>query len=106
MYTKLTIPILFILLMLTSSIAGCILDLDRMDNTAYSPNSGSCDGAPIGHSDDGVLRILTYDINAISDEMINQFTNQTGFQVELIRTDDAGGILEQMLQTKDAQQAD
>jgi thiamine transport system substrate-binding protein len=93
-------------MMLTSSMVGCIFDLDGSENTIYSPNSGSCDGAPIGHSDDGALRILTYDINAISDEMITQFTNQSGYQVEIIRTEDAGGILEQMLQTKNAQQAD
>ena len=106
MNTKLTMPIIFLLMMLTSSMVGCIFDLDGSENTIYSPNSGSCDGAPIGHSDDGALRILTYDINAISDEMITQFTNQSGYQVEIIRTEDAGGILEQMLQTKNAQQAD
>jgi thiamine transport system substrate-binding protein len=106
MNTKLGMPILFLFMMLNSSMAGCISDLDGTQNTTYSPNSGSCDGAPIGHSDDGSLRILTYDINAISDEMITQFTNQSGYQVEIIRTEDAGGILEQMLQTKDAQQAD
>ena len=52
------------------------------------------------------MRILTYDIAAFSDEMLAEFTNQTGYPVEMIRTDDSGGILEQLLQTQQAQQAD
>ena len=38
--------------------------------------------------------------------MIEQFVNQTGIEVEIIRTDDAGGILDQMMLTKSAPQAD
>ena len=59
-----------------------------------------------GRDADGTLRILTYDIAAFSDEMLAEFTNQTGYPVEMIRTDDSGGILEQLLQTQQAQQAD
>jgi len=103
---KVSMPILFILTMLISSVSGCILSDSEIMTTAHSPDSASCKGAPIGHADDGKLRIITYDINAITDEMIEQFTNQSGYQVEIIRTDDAGGIIEQMLQTKNAQQAD
>ena len=106
MTSNLKTPIFLVVIMLMSSLSGCIFDNDSLMNGDYSPDSGSCKGAQIGHNDDGKLRILTYDINAISDEMIEQFTNQSGFEVEIIRTDDAGGILEQMLQTKDAQQAD
>ena len=56
--------------------------------------------------DDCVLTIVTYDIIAITDDVLNEFTNQTGVQVEMIRTDDAGGILEHLLLTKDNPQAD
>ena len=56
---------------------------------------------------DVVLRILTYDIfQGYTDEMIDDFVNQTGIEVEIIRTDDAGGILDQMMLTKSAPQAD
>ena len=99
-------PIILMTMMLMSTSSGCIFDNESLMTGEYSTDSGSCKGAQIGHNDDGKLRILTYDINAISDEMIEQFTNQSGFEVEIIRTDDAGGILEQMFQTKDAQQAD
>ncbi len=59
-----------------------------------------------GGASDGKLRILNYDIAAFSDEMLAEFTNQTGYEIEMIRTDDSGGILEQLLQTQQAQQAD
>ena len=55
---------------------------------------------------DNTVRILTYDIAAFSQEMLDEFTTQTGYEVELIRTDDAGGILELLMQTKQAPQAD
>jgi thiamine transport system substrate-binding protein len=106
MKNNLKTPIILMTMMLMSTSSGCIFDNESLMTGEYSTDSGSCKGAQIGHNDDGKLRILTYDINAISDEMIEQFTNQSGFEVEIIRTDDAGGILEQMLQTKDAQQAD
>ena len=52
---------------------------------------------------DGEIHILTYDIfQGYTNEMIEQFVNQTGIEVEIIRTDDAGGILDQMMLTKSA----
>lgn len=57
-------------------------------------------------ADDKTLTIVTYDIIALSDEVLQEFTNSTGYQIEMIRTDDAGGILEQLLLTKEAPQAD
>ena len=47
--------------------------------------------------DDGVLRVLTYDIASLSEDFLQDFTNETGIEVELIRADDAGSILEQVL---------
>ena len=76
--------ILFVMsLLLTAPLAGCL----------------NSDDAP-------VVRILTYDITAFSDEMLSTFTNETGYGVELILADDAGGILERLLQTQDAAQFD
>ena len=79
--------ILFVLsLLLTAPLAGC-LDFSSEDETP-------------------VVRILTYDITGFSDEMFSAFTNQTGFEIELVKADDAGGILEQLLQTQAAPQFD
>lgn len=57
-------------------------------------------------SDDGTLTIVTYDIIAISDDVLADFTAQTGYDVNILATDDAGGILENLLLTKEAPQAD
>ena len=77
--------ILFVLsLLLTAPLAGC---LDSSD-------------------DRPVVRVLTYDISAFSEEMFSTFTNETGYEIELILADDAGGILQRLLQTQDAPQFD
>jgi len=57
-------------------------------------------------SDDGTLTIVTYDIIAISDDVLADFTAQTGYEVDILATDDAGGILENLLLTKESPQAD
>ena len=77
--------IVFVLsLLLTAPLAGC---LDSSD-------------------DRPVVRVLTYDITAFSEEMFSTFTNETGYEIELILADDAGGILQRLLQTQDAPQFD
>ena len=83
--------------LLAAPLSGC---LER------SESNDECTVLPAGHDDDGVLRILTYDITALSEELTDEFTNQTGIAVEMIKVDDAGGILDQMMLTKNAQQAD
>ncbi len=94
--------LLVALLVLMTPLTGCLeqIDLVQIDD------SGDCLILEPGRDSDGTLRILTYDIAAFSDEMLTKFTNQTGYPVEMIRTDDSGGILEQLLQTQQAQQAD
>ena len=96
MKTKL---ILCILLLVTASTAGCLGTLEE-EGELY------CEVLPAGHEDDGKLRIISYDVLALSDSMIEEFTNETGYEVEFIKEDDAGGILDQMMLTKNAQQAD
>lgn len=86
-------------LLLLSPLSGCLAD------TLTIAEDGGCIPAE-PRSDDGRLRILTYDIAAFSDEMLENFTLNTGFEVELIYADDAGGILELLLQTQQAPQAD
>ena len=57
-------------------------------------------------TNDGTLTIVTYNIFAITDEVLANFTEQTGYEISIISTDDAGGILEHLLLAKDAPQAD
>lgn len=94
--------LLTMLLMLTTPLTGCLEQIEPI----VAAETGECLVLEPGRSSDGKLRILTYDIAAFSDEMLAEFTNQTGYEIEMIRTDDSGGILEQLLQTQQAQQAD
>jgi len=80
--------ILFSLLLISFSLSGCLSNDD----------SGDCA--------DGTLDILTYDILALSDEMVDAFTEETGYCVNFIKADDSGGILDQMMLTKDSPRAD
>ena len=97
---RFVLPVL--LLLVVTPLSGCIDPLEPITADA----DGGCAILEPGHASDGVLRLLTYDIAAFSDEMLDEFTNQTGYPIEIIRTDDSGGILEQLLQTQQAQQAD
>lgn len=93
---ELNLQIIVSLLIVSLSFSGCL----GTSNEELVCNDGEDTG------DDCVLTIVTYDIIAITDDVLNEFTNQTGVQVEMIRTDDAGGILEHLLLTKDNPQAD
>jgi thiamine transport system substrate-binding protein len=101
MYSKSKAGLLMVIL-LTFSLSGCLTD--RAIEAIESNDPCSTD-IQVRESD-GTLKILTYDIAGFSDELIAQFVNQTGTEVEFIRTDDAGGILDQMMLTKAAPQAD
>ena len=84
-----------LLVLLFAPLSGC-LSTDSITDECVITTS----------ADDKTLTIVTYDIIALSDEVLQEFTNQTGYSIEMIRTDDAGGILEQLLLTKEAPQAD
>lgn len=90
-------------LLLISSLSGCLSD----EQLSELESVNACDSEVQVRESDGTLKILTYDIfQGYSNELIEQFVNQTGIQVEVIRTDDAGGILDQMMLTQMAPQAD
>jgi len=94
--------LVMLLILLVTPLSGCLEPLEPITADA----DGDCELLKPGRDSDGVLRLLTYDIAAFSENMLEEFTNQTGYEIELIRTNDAGGILEQLLQTQQAQQAD
>jgi thiamine transport system substrate-binding protein len=86
-------------LMFCATLSGCLADdLLRVDDERCV--------APMARTDDGTLKVITYDITAFSQAMLDEFAQQSGYEVELILADDAGGILERMLQTQTAPQAD
>lgn len=92
--------VLLTLLMLLAPLSGCLTT-----DLLVADEEGNCQTLP-SRGEDGTLKILTYDIAAFSDAMLANFTEQTGFAVELVYADDAGGILEIMLQTQASPQVD
>ena len=83
-----------------SKVVFCTLIVVCFGLTGCLQNDGN------GECADGTLDILTYDILALSDEMVDEFTETTGYCVNFIKEDDSGGILDKMMLTKDSPQAD
>ena len=69
--------LIVVFLLLTIPFSGCISDEEP---------------------DDGELIIATYDVYALTDEMIQEFENQTGISVTILKLDDAGSILDYLIQ--------
>ena len=68
--------------------------------------AGCLDTESSSECEDGTLDILTYDILALSDDLIDQFSVESGYCVNFIKEDDSGGILDKMMLTKDSPVAD
>ena len=62
--------------------------------------AGCLDTESSSECEDGTLDILTYDILALSDDLIDQFSVESGYCVNFIKEDDSGGILDKMMLTK------
>ena len=86
---------LILSVLLLAPLSGCLETIDTLEECVVSNGT-----------DDNQLTILTYDSFAIPDEVLNEFTNQSGYEVEIKREGDAGSVLEKMLLTSDAPQAD
>ena len=91
-------PYLILLIITLAPLSGCLEE--------GPSETEECFTLPSGHEDDGKLRILTYDVLALNDSMISEFENITGIEVVFNKESDSGGILDQMMLTKNAQQAD
>lgn len=91
--------VLVTLIALLAPISGCLTG--AIDDTGMMIDEGGVE-VPT----ERVLTIVTYDIYGLTSERIMEFTNQTGIKVEMIKLGDAGAILNHLLQTKDAPQAD
>ena len=86
---------LILAILLFAPLTGCLGDYQISDECIIATDA-----------DGNTLTIITYDIIALSDEVLEEFTNQTGYEIKMIPADDSGGILESLLLTKDAPQAD
>ena len=80
---------------------GCITDKIEENKNDEVENSQN-----YVWEDDGELVIVTYDVTGLTDSMLSEFTNQTGYEINLMKLDDAGSILDHLMQYKDNQIAD
>lgn len=86
-----------VLLVCIAQLSGCIASINSTTEDCVFVED-------VKESD--TLYILSYDILAFDDAMIDSFENTYGYSVEIILTDDAGGILNQLMLTKGNPQAD
>ncbi|HET6665437.1 MAG TPA: thiamine ABC transporter substrate-binding protein [Acidimicrobiales bacterium] len=57
-------------------------------------------------SSDDVVRVVTHESFALSDEVLDAFTSETGIEVELLLGEDAGSVVNQAVITRDRPQGD
>jgi thiamine transport system substrate-binding protein len=65
------------------------------------PGDGA-DRSPGGSAAPTSVKLVTHGSFAASDEVLAQFESETGLKLELLPTDDAGAMLNQLILTKDA----
>lgn len=87
-----------VVLLFVTSLSGCISrQID--EGSVVPPNQYEW-------VDDGELVIVTYDVYGLTNDLLEEFENQTGYQVSLLKLDDAGSVLDHLLQHKGVQVAD
>ena len=93
--------VLLSIFMSAMMVAGCISEAieDSVNDDVSPPNEYVWE-------DDGELVIVTYDVYGLTDEMLSEFENQTGYEINLMKLDDAGSVLSHLMQHKDVQIAD
>jgi thiamine transport system substrate-binding protein len=84
---------------LLAPISGCLTGIIDVDGVKI-------DDGGVKSPAEKVLTIVTYDIYGLTSARISDFTSQTGIKVEMIKLGDAGAVLNHLLQTKEAPQAD
>ena len=95
--------LLISLFTIVAPLSGCITDLIEEQKI---DDGGVLVASEYDWVDDGELYIVTYDVYGITDEMISQFENQSGYEVSILKLDDAGSVLSHLLQHQDNQVAD
>ena len=76
--------ILMVTLLITAPVSGCVM----------------LDEASSDNLHDGEIVIVTYDVLALSDDMISEFEKASGLNVTILKLDDAGSILDYLLQNR------
>lgn len=84
----------------TTLLAAALLALTACGDTT------SDDGGAAPKDEHVTLRLLTHDSFAVSDDVLDAFTDETGIDVELVQGGDAGTVVNQAILTNGNPQAD
>ena len=87
-----------IMIVLNLGISGCISQTIDEDGIPVPDN--------ISTTDDGELVIVTYDVYGLTEHMLANFENVSGYNITMTKLDDAGSVLDHLLQYKGAQVSD
>lgn len=82
---------------------GCGDDSDNVTETGASPieeDQGSGEGG------DDIVRVVAHESFALSEEVLDAFTAETGIEVEILLGEDAGSVVNQAVITRDRPQGD
>ena len=94
-------------LLLGASLVLAACGPDAVEETPEAAETPA-EAAPAEATDDPdvVLRLLTHDSFDVSTEVLESFTSETGIEVEVLPSGDAGTTLNQAILTKDSPQGD
>jgi thiamine transport system substrate-binding protein len=70
------------------------------------PDDGDDDGGDDGDGGGGAVRLLTHESFNVSDEVLAAFTEETGYEVEIVAGGDAGTVVNQAILSKGNPQGD
>ncbi|UJP40411.1 thiamine ABC transporter substrate-binding protein [Cellulomonas palmilytica] len=101
--TRRTAALLGGLLVPALVLAGCSLtDDDPQAGAPTPPGSSGTAGATASPELGGTVTLVTHDSFALSDGLLEKFTEETGVEVEVVQPGDAGALVNQLVLTKDA----
>jgi thiamine transport system substrate-binding protein len=90
--TRGTTAIVSAAFVIAALLAGC----------GQTPDSKTDQNGNKGTGAKGVVKVVTHNSFALSDEALAGFTEETGYEVQLLPSDDAGAMVNQLILTKDA----
>jgi thiamine transport system substrate-binding protein len=71
-----------------------------------TPEEASSEDPGTSPEEDVVLRLLTHDSFDVSTDVLERFTSESGIEVQVVQSGDAGSTLNQAILTKDSPQGD
>lgn len=94
------------LLRAPSLMVGAVVLLAACSTTTIDPvepeTSPGANESAEGSADSGVVRVVTHDSFELPEELLEEFTESTGYEIELSAPGDGGALVNQLVLTKDS----